>query len=115
MTIQRYGTTGRYSDSVVFNGTVYLVEVPANPDADIVAQVETLLAGIERLLVQSGSDKSRLLMATIYLSDMADYAAMNEAWDAWLPAGAAPTRACIQARLADPRFKVEMAVTAALV
>ena len=114
MTIQRYGTTRRYSDSVVHNGTVYLVEVPANLDADISAQTENLLGSIERLLAQAGSDKSRLLMATIYLADMADYDAMNAVWDAWLPEGSAPARACLQARLANPKFKVEIVLTAAV-
>ena len=113
MNIQRHGTTRRYSDSVVHNGTVYLVEVPANLDGDITAQTENMLAGVERLLAQAGSDKSRLLMATIYLSDMADYDAMNAVWDAWLPEDCAPTRACVQARLAKPEFRVEIALTAA--
>ena len=114
MQIQRYGTTRRYSDSVVHNGTVYLVEVPSNLDADITGQTENLLASIERLLAQAGSDKSRLLMVTIYLADMTDYAAMNAAWDAWLPEGSAPTRACVQARLANLECRVEMALTAAI-
>ena len=114
MQIQRHGTTRRYSDSVVHNGTVYLVEVPANLDADISAQTENLLSSLERLLAQAGSDKSRLLMATIYLADMADYDAMNAVWDAWLPEGSAPARACLQARLANPKFKVEIVLTAAV-
>lgn len=114
MQIQRYGTTRRYSDSVVHNGVVYLVEVPANLAADITGQTENLLASIERLLAQAGSDKSRLLMVTIYLADMADYAAMNAVWDAWLPDGSAPSRACVQARLANPEFRVEMVLTAAI-
>lgn len=114
MTIQRHGTTCRYSDSVAHDGTLYLVEVPGNLEADITAQTENLLASIERLLVQAGSDKSRLLMVTIYLADMADYDAMNAVWDAWVPEGHAPTRACVQARLANPGYKVEMVVTAAL-
>ncbi len=114
MTIQRHGTTRRYSDSVAHDGTLYLVEVPGNLDADITAQTENLLASIERLLGQAGSDKSRLLMVTIYLADMADYDAMNAVWDAWVPEGHAPTRACVQARLANPGYKVEMVVTAAL-
>ncbi|UCV08714.1 RidA family protein [Dechloromonas denitrificans] len=114
MPIQRHGTTRRYSDSVVHNGTVYLVEVPSNLDADITEQTQNLLAGVERLLTQAGSDKSRLLMVTIYLADMADYDAMNAVWDAWLPDGCAPSRACIEARLAKAEFKVEMALTAAL-
>ena len=114
MQIQRYDTTRSYSDSVVHNGTVYLVEVPSNLDADITGQTENLLASIERLLAQAGSDKSRLLMVTIYLADMIDYVAMNAVWDAWLPEGGAPTRACVQARLANPEFRVEMALTAAI-
>jgi len=113
MQIQRHGSTRRYSDSVVHNGTVYLVEVPSNLDADITAQTENLLASVERLLAQAGSDKSRLLMATIYLADMADYSAMNAVWDAWLPEGSAPARACVQARLANPGFRVEIVLTAA--
>ena len=113
MQIQRHGSTRRYSDSVVHNGTVYLVEVPSNLDADITGQTENLLASIERLLAQAGSDKSRLLMATIYLADMADYRAMNAVWDAWLPEGSAPARACVQARLANPEFRVEIVLTAA--
>jgi enamine deaminase RidA (YjgF/YER057c/UK114 family) len=114
MQIQRYGTTRRYSDSVVHNGTVYLVEVPSNPEADITAQTENLLSSVESLLAQAGSDKSKLLMVTVYLGDMADYESMNAVWDAWVPEGAAPTRACIQARLANPAWRVEMAITAAL-
>ena len=115
MSIQRYGTTRRYSDSTVFGGTVYLVEVPSNLEAGIAAQTENLLAGIDRLLAQAGSDRAHLLMVTIYLADMADYDAMNAVWDAWVPEGCAPTRACVQARLANPGYRVEMVVTAAAV
>jgi len=113
MSIQRYGTTARYSDCVVHQGVAYLVEVPANLDADIGAQTQNLLASIERQLLAVGSDKSRLLLVTIYLAEMADYEAMNAVWDAWLPAGSAPVRACVQARLANPAYRVEMVVTAA--
>lgn len=114
MEIQRLGTSRRYSDSVVHGNTVYLVEVPGNLDAGIKAQTENLLASVEGLLLRAGSDKSCLLMVTIYLADMADYDAMNEVWDAWVPESCAPTRACIEARLANPGFRVEMAITAAL-
>lgn len=114
MNIQRYGTTKRFSDSVVHSGTVYLVEVPSNLEAGVAAQTANLLASIETLLTQAGSDKSRLLMVTIYLTEMADYDAMNAVWDAWLPAGCAPARACVQSRLANPGYRVEMVVTAAL-
>lgn len=112
MTIQRYGTPRRYSNSVVCNGTVHLVDVPANLGATVASQTQDLLASVDRLLAEAGSDKSRLLMVTIYLSDMDDYAGMNEVWDAGLPEGTAPTRACIQARLTNCDCKV--AVTAAL-
>lgn len=113
MQIQRHGTTRRYSDSVVHNGTVYLVEVPANPDGDIAEQTGNVLASVDRLLTQVGSARDRLLMVTIYLADMADYDAMNAVWDDWVPAGCAPTRACVQARLANPDWRLELAVTAA--
>lgn len=111
--IQRFGTTQRYSDSVTYAGTVYLVEVPQTLDADITQQTQEILASIERLLTQAGSDKSRLLMVTIYLRDMADYAAMNEVWDQWVPAGTAPCRACVEARLANPDYRIEIVVAAA--
>lgn len=113
MEIQRYGTTPRYSDSVSHGGTVYLVEVPQSFDADVGMQTREVLLSIENLLAQAGSSKERLLLVTIYLQDMADYAVMNEVWDAWVPAGTAPARACIEARLANPGYKVEMVVTAA--
>lgn len=113
MSIQRYGVTCRYSDTVSHNGTVYLVEVPSNLDHDIIGQTQNLLTSIDDLLKWADSDKSRLLMATIYLADMADYDAMNEVWDAWLPVGNAPARACIQARLANPKCLIEIALTAA--
>lgn len=111
--IQRFGTTRRYSDVVVHNGTAYIVEVPSNLDDGIAAQTENLLASVERLLQQAGSDKTRLLQATIYLADMADYEAMNLVWDAWVPEGTAPVRACVQAKLANPKFRVEIVLMAA--
>ncbi len=114
MQIQRHGTTRRYSDSVVHNGTLYLVEVPATTDGTIETQTASLLAGVDTLLAQAGSDKHKLLMVTVYLADMADYDGMNAVWDAWVPEGCAPTRACVQARLAKSGWRVEMAITAAL-
>ncbi len=114
MTIQRHGTTRRYSDVVVHNHIAYLVEVPSNPEQDIVAQSRTLLASVEKLLAQAGSDKSRLLTATIYLADMADYDAFNTVWDTWVPPGCAPVRACLQATLANPGWRVELVLSAAV-
>lgn len=113
MKIVRHGTTRRYSDVVVFNHTAYIVEVPASLEADVVTQTREVLTGLEHQLTIAGSDTSRLLMATIYLRDMDDYDAMNEVWDAWMPEGTAPSRACVQAKLAKPGFRVEIALTAA--
>ena len=113
MSIQRFGTTRRYSDSVVHAGTVYLVEVPTTEAGDIAVQTQSLLTSVERLLAQAGSDKAHLLMVTVYLADMADYDGMNAVWDAWIPEWCAPTRACVQARLARPGWRVEMAMVAA--
>ncbi|NHC07093.1 RidA family protein [Azonexus fungiphilus] len=115
MSIQRHGTTRRYSDSVVHQGTVYLVEVSPDTGLDAGGQTAAMLASVDRLLVQAGSDRRHLLMATLYLADMADYDAMNAVWDGWLPAGCAPARACVQARLAKPEYRVEIALTAAVV
>lgn len=115
MDIERQGTTARYSDLVIHNGVVYTVEVPATAGADIRTQTAEVLASLEGLLARAGASKGRILMATVYLVDMADYAGMNEVWDAWVPAGTAPARACVQvAGLAHPGWRVEIALTAAV-
>lgn len=115
MSIQRHGTTARYSDVVVHNRTMYTVEVPTSEAADIRTQTREVLASLERLLAIGGSDPGRILMATIYLTDMADYDGMNAEWDAWLPAGSAPCRACVRvAGLARPGWRLEIALSAAL-
>lgn len=111
--IDRFGTTRRYSDVVTHGNTVYLVEVPESLTADVATQTREVLSSIDHLLTKAGSSKSRLLLVTIYLSDMREYAAMNEVWDAWVPEGTAPVRACVEARLANPGYRVEMVVTAA--
>jgi enamine deaminase RidA (YjgF/YER057c/UK114 family) len=113
MTIERHGTTRRYSDVVAHGNTVYLVEVPQSAKADIDVQTREVLASIDALLARTGSDKSRLLQVTIYLQDMADYDAMNLIWDAWVPEGTAPVRACIQARLANAGYRIEIVAVAA--
>ena len=113
MTIERHGTTRRYSDVVAHGGTVYLVEVPQTLNADIATQTREVLDSVEALLLKAGSDKTRLLQVTLYLPDMADYAAMNAVWDAWVPEGTAPARACIQAGLANPGYRIEAVVIAA--
>ena len=113
--ILRGGTTPRYSDFTVHGGVVYCVEVPTDETADIRTQTAAMLASLETLLASAGSGKDRLLMATLYLTDMADYDAVNAVWEAWLPPGCAPSRACVQVvRLAAPGWKVEIAVQAAV-
>ncbi|AWI77245.1 hypothetical protein CEW83_20075 [Parazoarcus communis] len=113
--IQRKGTTARYSDSVVHNGVAYIVEVPTSTDGDIGSQTQEILDSLARQLEDIGSSTSRILSASIYLTDMADYAGMNAAWDAWVPAGTAPSRACLQVvALAQPGWRVEIAITAAV-
>lgn len=115
MTIERHGTTARYSDIVVHNRIAYIVEVPSTDDTDIAVQTGEVLASLEASLRRAGSGKDRLLMATIYLTDLGDYAAMNAVWDAWLPSGSAPSRACVKvAGLARPGWRIEIATTAAV-
>lgn len=114
MSLQRFGTTRRYSDVVTHNGVLYTVEVPSTEHTDITVQTREVLASLDVLLARGGSDRSRILMATIYLMSMADYAAMNSVWDAWLPEGTAPCRACVQiGTLAKDGWRIEIALTAA--
>ena len=113
MTIERHGTTRRYSDVVAYGNTVHLVEVAQSLDGDITAQTREVLASVERTLIRAGSDKSRLLQVTLYLADIADIAAMNAVWDDWVPAGTAPARACVEAKLANPGYRIEAVVVAA--
>ncbi|MBB2494070.1 RidA family protein [Aquipseudomonas ullengensis] len=115
MSIQRLRTEKRYSEIVIHNGTVYLAGQLADDYAgDIREQTRQTLANVDRFLAEAGSDKSKILSVTIYLKDMAaDYAGLNEVWDAWVAEGAAPGRACVEAAMYDPRVLVEMMVIAA--
>ena len=113
MTIQHYQPTARLSDATVANGFVFLAgQVPENEDADVTAQTANVLAQIDTLLQDLGSDKSKILEATIYITDLASYEGLNRAWDAWVPAGHAPARACVKADLANPDWLVEIKLTA---
>ncbi|WP_211243323.1 RidA family protein [Chitiniphilus eburneus] len=113
--IQRYHIGPRLAEIVVHNNTVYLAgQIAETLDKDARGQTEEVLAAIERLLNEVGSEKQKILSATIYLADMADYDAMNDAWSAWVVPGHTPARATVEARLADPRYRVEMVVIAAL-
>ena len=114
MSIQRLHVGPRLSEVAIHNGVVYLAgQVAEDSSLDITGQTQQVLAAIDRLLAEAGSDKAQILSLTIYLKDMADYAAMNAVWDAWVAEGAAPGRACVEAKLYDPRVLVEMMVVAA--
>lgn len=114
MKVSRVGTTARWSDAVIFNNVVYMVEVPTSLDADLATQTKELLALIENALVNYGSDKAHILSATIYLTDITQIEVFNKIWDKWLPAKSAPSRACVEAKLANPNYKVEIQLTAAV-
>lgn len=109
----RFHTNSRMSGIVIANRTVYLSgQVPSDLDADIQAQTQSVLEKIHVLLAEAGSSRSLLLTATIYLKDMSDFEAMNRAWEAWLPPGAAPARTTVQAATAKAHCKVEITVQA---
>lgn len=110
----RHGVGPRLSEAAVFNGMVYLAGmVPEKGATDIRGQTADVLAQIEHWLSVCGSDKTRILRTQIYLADIADIAAMNEVWDAWVVPGHTPPRATVQAALADPAMRIEVVVTAA--
>jgi enamine deaminase RidA (YjgF/YER057c/UK114 family) len=110
--IDRIGVTQRWSDGVIYNGTLYFVEVADDPHQDTRGQVAQILNQIDSRLAQMGSGRTRLLQVLIYLADLSDGPILNELWDVWVPTGHAPARACVQAGLA-PGYRVEMVITAA--
>jgi enamine deaminase RidA (YjgF/YER057c/UK114 family) len=117
MSIQRHEIGARMSQAVVHNGTVYLAgQVAQNAQgASITEQTQDIVDTIDKLLAQCGSDKSKVLSATIWVNTMDDFAEMNVVWDAWVMAGQTPCRACVEsARLAAPGFNVEIMVVAAV-
>lgn len=114
--IERFNVDKRLSDMAIHNGVAYLAgQVPDDATLDTTGQTEQVLAMIDKLLAQAGTDKTKILMTQIYVANMKEFDGMNKAWDAWVPAGHSPPRATIEARLANPDFKVEIVVTAAIV
>ncbi|MCA9986591.1 MAG: RidA family protein [Anaerolineales bacterium] len=116
MSITRKHTSERMSKIVSHNGIVYLCgQVAADADADIQEQTRTTLAKIDGLLAEAGSSKEHILSATIYLRDIDNhFGLMNEVWNAWVPAGHAPARACVEAHMARPSLLVEISIVAAV-
>ena len=114
MTVTRHNAGPRMSQAVVHGDTVYLAgQVAADPSAGVKGQTEQVLKKIDGLLASAGSSKSKLLSATVWLANMGTYDDMNAAWDAWVDPTNTPARATVEARLASPKYLVEIAVVAA--
>lgn len=113
MEIIRHKPLGRLADAVVAGQFIFLAgQVPNNAAADARAQTEDVLTQIDTLLAELGSDKSKVVDVTIFLASLQDYDAMNAAWDAWVSNEHLPARATVEARLANPDWKVEIKLTA---
>jgi enamine deaminase RidA (YjgF/YER057c/UK114 family) len=114
MSITRHHSNQRMSQIVIHGDTIYLAGQVANDaGADITVQTQQVLQKVDALLAEAGSDSSRILSAQIWIANIGHFAQMNEVWDAWVPEGQAPARACIEARLASPDLLVEVGITAA--
>ena len=110
--IERKHSGARMSKIVKHNGVVYLCG-QVGRGADVTAQTKDCLSRVDALLTEAGSSREHILQAIVWLADMADFAEMNAVWDAWVPDGHPPARACGEARLASDDLKVEIIVTAA--
>lgn len=115
MSIERLHTGERMSQAVVHGDTVYLAGQVAQNAAgqSVSAQTRDILETIDRLLGEAGTDKSKLLSANIWLTDISTFNEMNQVWDAWVARGNTPARACVESKLAAPQFTVEIMVVAA--
>ena len=115
MSIQRIGVGPRMSQAVVHSSTVYLAGQVAGAAAgkSVGEQTADILAAVDKLLAEAGSDKTHILATTIYLADIKTFAEMNAVWDTWVAPGHTPARATVEAKLAAPQYTVEIVVTAA--
>jgi len=111
--IERIDAGLRMSKAVIHNGTIYTAGHVDDTASDVAGQTQAILARIESVLAQAGSDKSKVLSATIWLADIATFEEMNAVWDAWISPGNPPARATVEATLAGPQYKVEIAMIAA--
>ncbi len=114
MSIRRIEPGHRMSAAVVHGNTVYLAGQVGNPGEDVTSQTKTVLAEIDRLLAAAGTDKSKILQATVWLASMKDFGAMNAVWDAWVDPDNKPARATGESALATPEYLVEIIVIAAI-
>jgi enamine deaminase RidA (YjgF/YER057c/UK114 family) len=114
MSIQRLHVGPRLSEVAIHNGVVYLAgQVADDSSLDITGQTQQVLAAIDRLLAEAGSDKTLVLQATIFLKTLADFPGMNAVWDRWVVHGHTPPRATVEAKLAKPEYLVEVKIIAA--
>jgi enamine deaminase RidA (YjgF/YER057c/UK114 family) len=115
MKVERHEVGPRMSQIVIHGDTVYLAGIVAreSPGKSVTEQTKEILRTIDGYLAKAGTDKSKLLSANIWLSDMATFNEMNAVWDAWVAAGHTPARATVEAKLASPQYRVEIMVTAA--
>ena len=115
MSLKRFHTGKRMSEMVVHGGIAYLAgQVAGDPSQDVAGQTTQVLAAIDALLAEAGTDKTKILRAEIFLADIGTFGQMNGVWDNWVPAGDTPARATVEAKLAAPQYKVEIVVTAAI-
>ena len=115
MKIERHETGPRMSKVVIHGDTVYLAGIVADDPRGktVAAQTSNILSQIDGFLAMAGTDKTKLLSANIWITDMAHFAEMNSVWDAWVSPGNTPARATVEAKLASPDYKVEIMVVAA--
>ena len=114
MSIKRIDTNKLMSKAVVHGNTVYLSGLTASDRSqDVKGQCQQILDGIDHYLAEAGTDKSKLLSANLWITDMANFAEMNAVWDAWVDTDNPPCRACVESKLALPAFKVEIGIIAA--
>ncbi len=113
--ISRIDQNQRRSRAIVYGGIVYTAgQVPDDMTLDVAGQAQQVLAKIEQLVTQAGSNKARILTAQVWLRTMDDFAAFNKVWDAWVIQGSTPTRCCGKVEMNNPNCRVEILVTAAL-
>lgn len=111
--IQRHGVTSRWSDVVIHRGIAYFVEVPDDPSLDADGQFEQLFQQVDARLALANSNRERILQVLIYLPYAEDLPLFNRMWEAWVPKGHAPSRACSHPQLAAPGYRAELIITAA--
>ncbi|PSH65931.1 RidA family protein [Phyllobacterium sophorae] len=114
MSIRRIEVGPRMSQAVIHGNTVYLAGQVGGPGKSVTEQTKDVLAAVDRLLKEAGTDKSKLLQAIIWLDDMKDFGEMNAVWDSWVEPANTPARATGEAKLATPEYKVEIIITAAI-